>query len=164
MSAQEPGVVRPANVTDAPAIGATHWASHRETYAGLLSPAFFAGRDEARYVSNWARALERADRPAPVVAEVAGDVVGFAEAGPSRDEPPVRPLELTTLYVRAAWHGTGLGQRLLDAVLGDRPASLWVAEENPRARRFYERNGFVLDGAREVLASWEGIAEVRMVR
>jgi GNAT superfamily N-acetyltransferase len=102
--------------------------------------------------------------PPVVVAEVAGEVVGFAQAVPSRDDPPVRPLELTVLYLRAAQHGSGLGQELLDAVVGDQPASLWVAEQNPRARRFYERNGFTSDGAREVLESWEGLVEVRLVR
>jgi len=99
-----------------------------------------------------------------VVAEVAGTVVGFAQAVPGRDDPPVRPLELAVLYLRAAQHGSGLGQALLDAVIGDRPASLWVAEANPRARRFYERNGFRPDGTRAVVESWEGIAEVRLVR
>ena len=93
-----------------------------------------------------------------------GEVVGFAQAVPSRDEPPVRAEELATLYLRADHHGGGLGQALLDAVLADRPASLWVAEANPRARRFYERNGFTPDGAREVVADWEGLVEVRLVR
>jgi GNAT superfamily N-acetyltransferase len=99
-----------------------------------------------------------------VVAEADGAVVGFAQAVPSRDDPPVRPLELASLYLRAALHGSGLGQALLDAAVGDRPASLWVAEVNPRARRFYERNGFVPDGARQVLGAWEGLIEVRLVR
>jgi GNAT superfamily N-acetyltransferase len=90
--------------------------------------------------------------------------VGFAQAVPSRDDPPVRSLELATLYLRAAQHGSGLGQALLDAAVGDRPTSLWVVEANARARRFYERNGFTADGAREVLESWEGLVEVRLVR
>ena len=130
----------------------------------LLSPSFFAARDPDRFAANWARLLADPAGPPVVVAEVAGEVVGFAQAVPSRDEPPVRPLELATLYLRAAQHGSGLGQELLDAVVGDRPASLWVAEQNPRARRFYERNGFTADGARTVLESWEGLVEVRLVR
>ncbi|MCS6582511.1 GNAT family N-acetyltransferase [Curtobacterium citreum] len=38
-------------------------------------------------------------------------------------------------------------QALLDTVLADRPASLWVAADNPRAHAFYRRNGFTPDGA-----------------
>lgn len=40
----------------------------------------------------------------------------------------------------------------------------WTAEDNPRARAFYARNGFTPDGARKVEPSWEDLAEVRLVR
>jgi len=157
-----PGAVRPATVDDADGIAACHLGSWRETYSGLLSPAFFATRSGERFTANWRRQLgEGAD---VAVAEVDGRVVGFAVGGPSRDQPPVRPLELHTLYLRAAQHGSGLGQALLDAAVGDRPASLWVAAENPRAIAFYRRNGFLPDGAHQVLASWEDLAEIRLVR
>lgn len=43
------------------------------------------------------------------------------------------------------------------------PAQLWVLEENPRARRFYERNGFIADGARCLQESLS-LTEVRHVR
>jgi GNAT superfamily N-acetyltransferase len=156
--------LRAAAPADAAGIGPCHLACWQETYAGLLSPAFFAARDPARFTANWARLLEDPATPPVVVAEVDGEVVGFAQAMPSRDQPPVRPLELTMLYLRADQHGSGLGQALLDAVLDDQPASLWVAERNPRARRFYQRNRFTPDGARQVLESWEGLIEIRLVR
>ncbi|GAA3074505.1 hypothetical protein [Actinocorallia glomerata] len=44
------------------------------------------------------------------------------------------------------------------------PAQLWVAAENPRARRFYERQGFRADGAEVVDDDAEGLREIRMVR
>ena len=156
--------LRPATVEDAAGIGPCHLACWQETYAALLSPEFFAARSPERFTANWARVLADPATATVVLAEVDGEVVGFAQVVPSRDTPPVREEELVTLYLRAAHHGSGLGQALLDAVLADRPASLWVAEDNPRARRFYERNGFTADGERTVLESWEGIAEIRMVR
>ena len=76
----------------------------------------------------------------------------------------MRELELNGLYLLTAQHGTGLGPALIDAALGDRPASLWMAEDNPRAVAFYGRNGFTPDGARKVEPSWEDIAEVRLTR
>ncbi|WP_222195933.1 GNAT family N-acetyltransferase [Modestobacter italicus] len=164
MSASTPGVVRPATPADAAGIGPCHLACWQETYGGLLSPAFFASRSPERFTANWGRVLADPATEPVVVAEVDGAVVGFAQAAPSRDEPPVRVQELTTLYLLAAQHGSGLGQALLDAVLADRPASLWVAEENPRAIAFYRRNGFSPDGARQVDDAWEGLAEIRLVR
>jgi len=39
-----------------------------------------------------------------------------------------------------------------------------MAQDNPRARAFYARNGFTPDGARKVEPSWEDLTEVRLVR
>ena len=65
----------------------------------------------------------------------------------------------------ADFHGTGAGQRLLDAAIGDAPAFLFVADRNPRAVRFYERNGFEFDGASESYPLIRTpIVSLRMVR
>lgn len=82
--------------------------------------------------------------------------VGFAlsRSGPLSWEltMPMQPVpegtrELTQLYTLAKTHGTGLGQALFDAVLEpDEPAYLWFIEGNAQAVRFYEKNGFSLEG------------------
>jgi RimJ/RimL family protein N-acetyltransferase len=53
----------------------------------------------------------------------------------------------------------------VDRVLGDRPAFLWVFEDNPPARAFYTKLGFAADGARQ-FDDFGGrrLAEIRMVR
>jgi GNAT superfamily N-acetyltransferase len=66
--------------------------------------------------------------------------------------------------VRAAHHGTGAGQALLDATLGDALTMLWVAKANPRAIAFYTRNGFVFDGAEQSDSRTPGLASLRMIR
>ena len=81
-----------------------------------------------------------------------GDVVGFASVGPSRDEDGLG--ELYAIYVAPDAWSTGAGRALLQAAerqLADEYATalLWVLEENPRARRFYERAGWAPDGARK---------------
>lgn len=66
------------------------------------------------------------------------------------------------LYVLASHHGSGVGAALLQQVLdASRPASLWVADPNPRAQAFYRKNGFERDGSVKVEG---GVREVRMVR
>jgi ribosomal protein S18 acetylase RimI-like enzyme len=57
-------------------------------------------------------------------------------------------------------YGTGVGQALLDTVLGEEPAIVWIAEQNERAQAFYRKNKFELDGA----TKFDGISEVRMLR
>ena len=95
-----------------------------------------------------------------------GEIVGFSGSGPSRDEDDaVRERELYFIYLLSAWHGTGIGQQLFDAAVGDDAVSLWVAEDNPRAHRFYERNGFRRDGAPHTGPFLgETLTEVRFVR
>jgi ribosomal protein S18 acetylase RimI-like enzyme len=103
-------------------------------------------------------------RPAPALAESAGRVVGIGWAGPSLGDRPARDLELYCLDVLSTHFGTGASQALLDAVVGAESAQLWVAAENPRARAFYRRNGFVPDGEAKVDPDLNDLAEVRLVR
>ena len=160
----EPAVIRRATPDDADGCARVHHTSWVETYSELLPATHWETDTLERRVANWRRWLD--DGASFTVAEVGGQVVGFGLAREGRhvgDHPPVRDHELYSLYVLASHHGTGIGQALLEAVLPpDTPAQLWVAEQNPRARRFYERNGFLPDGAR--FLDKTGIAEVRHVR
>ncbi len=157
--------LRPAALADAESLGALHMTCWREAYGLLLSAAFFARATPESSAERWARAIPALrDDETLVLAEDDGGLVGFAHAGPGRGEAPPRERELYAIYTRAAVHGSGLGQRLLDAVIGSRPAALWVLDRNSRARAFYARNGFVADGATEVLERFEGLTEIRMVR
>jgi ribosomal protein S18 acetylase RimI-like enzyme len=158
--------LRTATLSDAAAVARVHHTTWVTTYGSILPPAFWATATLERRTSTWERWL--ANGAAPIVAEVGGEVVGIAMSGDSveqEDVLPVRDRQLYLLYVLDAHHGSGVGQALLDAVVPPGTgAQLWVAEDNPRARRFYERNGFVLEGARVVDASTADLAELRMVR
>jgi ribosomal protein S18 acetylase RimI-like enzyme len=140
--------IRPASPADAEEIARVHAASWRETYGRFVpdpdrSPWF----DVEPRIGMWRTNLRERVLTTLLAVDPAGDTVGFAAARSSTEPEAVRPEELTMLYVLAREHGSGVGQALLDAVLGDRPASLWVAADNPRARAFYRRNGFGPDGA-----------------
>ncbi len=57
----------------------------------------------------------------------------------------IREGDLDQLYVDPAHQGQGIGAALLDQAKVCRPTGLelWVFQVNERARRFYERHGFV---------------------
>lgn len=158
-------VLRPATRDDAAALAAVHHRSWVETYAHLLPPSHWETDTLERRTVRWRDALEQG--VVPTVAEVDGTVVGLVLAGDAvvvGEHAPVRDRHLFMLYVLASYHGTGVGRALLDAALPPgTPAQLWVAEDNPRARRFYERHGFRPDGARHTDEDL-GIVEVRYVR
>jgi ribosomal protein S18 acetylase RimI-like enzyme len=73
------------------------------------------------------------------------------------------------LYTHPRASRRGIGRRLLEHALAElspgdrRPVSLWVFEENERARRFYAAAGFVPDGARRVEPQY-GAQEIRLLR
>jgi GNAT superfamily N-acetyltransferase len=155
--------VRPAVPDDADTIVDIRNTSWREAYAHLLSPEFLANLldDTERFRDGIARAV----RSVTVVAELDGEVVGYAYAGPRPDDEDVpRDWGLFHIYQHARVYGSGTGQALLDAAVGDRPAYLWTAEDNPRALAFYRRNGFTPDGTRKTITEWENMAAIRMVR
>jgi GNAT superfamily N-acetyltransferase len=94
------------------------------------------------------------------------DVVGFASHGPCRDEPDSG--ELFTIYVRPEAWSAGIGRALMNETLtrlrshGFEQAVLWVLEDNPRTRQFYELGGWHVDGGVKQ-EEWLG-ALVREVR
>jgi len=121
--------------------------------------------------------------PAEHTEPVAPGIVGYASFGPERDVLAMswpyprtaagaegRVAELYALYVHPAWWSTGTGRALMDQVLakvssaGYQSITLWVLEENARARRFYERAGFAPNDARHVLDDLGGVIEKRYRR
>jgi L-amino acid N-acyltransferase YncA len=158
-------LVRPAKVMDAATIGRIHVECWRQAYGHFLSAEFLAALDPVTRGEGWARMLAE-DRPGENVAvlEVDGEIRGFAASGPNVDEDATTELQVYSVYQLETEHGSGSGQALLDAVVGAKPASLWVAELNTRAQAFYLRNGFRFDGTSKQESRWENLVELRMTR
>ncbi len=96
-----------------------------------------------------------------------GAIVGFCAVGASRDDDPGADGEVQMLYVApASWRG-GVGQKLFDAGVaylrarGFPELILWVLKDNIRARTFYEKNGWLPDGAEKPSFSKPDLDQVR---
>lgn len=80
------------------------------------------------------------------------------------------PIELKRLYVARAWHGRGVAQALMDAVLSAARArgakTLWLGvwERNPRAAAFYEKYGFTRVGEHSFLLGTDVQADCVLAR
>ncbi|KQW08108.1 histone acetyltransferase [Leifsonia sp. Root4] len=158
-------VIRPVRDVDAEALGRVHAQCWHETYDHLISEATLANLSPRRMAELWTHWMSQGPDHHLYVALVEGEIVGFVGSGPARDEDAPRERELYFIYLLDAFHGTGIGQKLFDAACEARPGYLWVAEDNPRAHRFYTRNGFVPDGATQLQPFLgEEIKEVRLVR
>lgn len=159
-------VVRPVRDVDAEALGRVHATCWHETYDHLISAAALQSVSPRRLAELWTHWASQGPDYRMHAALVRGEIVGFVGSGPARDEDAPRERELYFIYLLDAWHGTGIGQRLFDAAVEDgEPLYLWVADDNPRAHRFYERNGFAADGASQTEPFLgETLTEVRFVR
>jgi GNAT superfamily N-acetyltransferase len=140
--------IRRATPDDAEALGHLHVDVWDDAYTGLMAQSILDDRraNVEQRVERWREILTEHART--LVGEGPDGLLGFASAGPGRDNDlaPELELELYALYVRASWWGTGLGYALLEEAIGDRAAYLWVLAGNARAIAFYERQGFRLDG------------------
>ena len=141
--------IRRARPEDAAAIAAVHVRSWQAAYEHVFGAERLAALDpEPRRVSG-ARWLAEPETDACGAVED-GAVVAFVSTGPSRDDPEEG--ELYAIYALPEAWGSGAGGALLDAAVdalrerGYPEAILWVLEDNPRPRRFYEREGWRADG------------------
>ena len=139
-------VVRPVTEADADSLGRVHAACWHESYDHILSKAALSQLHPERLAQMWRRFSVQGTGYRHVVAELDGEIVGFAGSGPGRDAGKPTEHELYFVYLLQAHQGSGIGQALFDAVVDPGPTYLWVAADNPRAHRFYARNGYLPDG------------------
>jgi ribosomal protein S18 acetylase RimI-like enzyme len=152
-------VIRPATPDDAEAVARVHVETWRAAYVHAL-PA------EGLASLSVTQRTEIHRRSPPVVAEVDGEIVGFVSVGPGTD--PDTDGELYAIYVLPDHWGSGVGRALMQAgeerlrQLGHQHAILWVLEDNPRARRFYEAAGWTQSGTRRPIEIFgQPVPEIR---
>jgi GNAT superfamily N-acetyltransferase len=142
--------VRRGRAEDAEAIARVQERGWQAAYRHVFPPERL-DRGGFIHVNRWRTRLETPPAGwATFVAVADGAVVGFASVGPSRDVAGLG--ELYAIYVDPDAWGTGAGRALIEhaeahLAVEYEQAALWVLEDNPRARRFYELAGWRPDGA-----------------
>lgn len=107
------------------------------------------------------------------IAEIDGEAAGYAKLTVGAIEEGItaeRPIELNRLYSHQRFLGKGVGQALMDECfaaareLGCDVMWLGVWEFNPRAQRFYEKNGFRVVGSHVFLLGSDPQTDLLMQR
>ena len=148
-------LVRRARPDDAVAIAEVHVRTWQAAYEHVFGAELLAGVTVEQRLPMWRQLLGAGEQTAFVAEAEDGAVVGWCSVGPCRDADGDRDGELWGIYVLPSAWGGDAGTALLEAGVGALRESgyteliLWVLEDNPRARRFYEREGWALEGARK---------------
>lgn len=163
---------RVAGPDDAEGVARAHVDGWQWGYRGLMPDAHLDGLDWTDRLDRWQATLRDPGPTRTHVAVADGRICGLVHSGPVRDNDlvPAAFHEVYSLYVSAQASGRGAGARLLALGVGGAPPTspgtvVWVLVGNARARTFYERHGFVLDGASKEY-EWGGVSlsDVRMRR
>ena len=158
-------IIRPVRDVDAESLGRVHAQCWHEAYDEVISKAALEKLSPRRMAELWTHWMNQGPEYLQFAAVIDGEIVGFVGSGPARDADAPRGRELYFMNMLAEYRSTGTGQKLFDAAIGDAPAYLWVLSSNARARHFYEKNGFVADGAEHTEPFLgEEVHEVRYVR
>ncbi|MEO6652078.1 MAG: GNAT family N-acetyltransferase [Ilumatobacteraceae bacterium] len=163
--------IRAASLADADGITDVQVASWRAGYAHVFpdSVLYAADFESSRrsYWRLWRFAPGHRIAVAVDTATEGGTVVGFASYGPERERARgfTGRGEVWAFYLDPGVWGTGISDDLMRhtetrlEAEGFETAVLWVLEDNPRARRFYERFGWEASG---ITADFDDYCEVKV--
>lgn len=145
---------RIATLADAAALSDIGARSFTETFGHLYTPENLTAFLRNHSVDAWQSDL--ADPQCTVfLGEAERQTAAYAKIGAPKlpFTPPEGAVELRAFYVLAPWHGSGVADammaRALDEARGRGATSMFLSVfvDNHRARRFYERHGFVRVGS-----------------
>lgn len=152
-------MVRKATVEDAERMAEIHTFGWRNAFRGIMADKFLFGElCVSRRAEGFRKAVAEGTDELHVV-ERDGVVVGFISILDPRDSDKCKAdaLELRAIYVDPAFMRSGVGVELLvffeQAALcrSRKEAIIWVLEDNHIGRPFYEKHGYIHDGARKVV-------------
>ena len=150
--------IREATINDAKALTDLAYTTFWDAFAHHPKNA----PDDLNHYMRQAFSLEQIsaeledDKSIFLIAEIEGEPAGYAKIIVGSIEEGVtaeRPIELNRLYSHQQFLGKGIGQALMDACFERAKADghdvMWLGvwEFNPRAQRFYEKNGFRVVGS-----------------
>ncbi|MFN0249311.1 MAG: N-acetyltransferase family protein [Kofleriaceae bacterium] len=158
--------VRPATLDDAIEIARVQTQSWQSSYRGILPDSILDTMDPTRRIGSRREIIADSGALNLVAYDTThGDIVGFANAGPSRRQGQLVG-ELYEIYILNRAKRYGLGRELFD-VVADWCRSrhmatmiVWVLEGNTHARRFYEAMGGQVAGQTHSTLRGFGVVEV----
>jgi GNAT superfamily N-acetyltransferase len=145
--------LRPARLEDARQLAEVHVGSWQAAYRGIVPDSILDDLSVETWTERWQQRLSIENQTHTLVLTLQESVIGWTTVGPARDPDcsPEDTQEVYAIYLRAEYWGQGCGSQLYTATedqmrqSGATDAVVWVLRDNSRARRFYERQGYLID-------------------
>jgi ribosomal protein S18 acetylase RimI-like enzyme len=154
---------------DSLAVATIHTLAWQKAYKGIVDQNFLDSLDVQKRAMNWKKGIETND-PAIIrlVSCNENHISGFACGLENRTktELPDCDAELWAIYVHPDYMNQGFGKALVDQFKEDLRSTgktrfcIWVLKANLPARRFYEKQGGVLAGCKDVKIGAQQLPEV----
>lgn len=162
-------MIRLATLGDARAIATIHVEAWRAAYRGIVPDEYLDSLSIDGREPVWRQSLLAADT-STWVAQESDAIAGWISAGRSRDtDAGTSAGEIWAVYVAPGYWGKGVGRSLCRhaeqhlRTEGFITVTLWVLQDNTRAVKFYQSNGFVLDigATKQIERGGKTLSEVR---
>jgi predicted acetyltransferase len=142
-----------AEIEDAATVATILCESWKSAYKNIITPEDMARKTDVEKRAQGFVTMQKAGASPMYIAYNNNTPCGVLSFGKSRDEDMLDAAELVSIHTLDSVWGKGVGHAMMKFVLaelrrqGYHEVLLWVFEQNARARKFYERHGFVADGA-----------------
>ncbi len=155
--------IREAIQSDCDGIGKVYCDSWKAAYQNMLPKAYLASLTAENCVPDKVSAND-------IVLAGQERVLGICHISEARSRDEKEWGEVVAIYLLPEIWGSGVGSELLQSAVrklkqnGLKNVCLWVLKDNIRARKFYEKNGFIKSGnEREIEIAECNISEVEYI-
>lgn len=155
--------VIPADMSNADELGFIHARSWQQAYKGIIPDEYLAGITPQKQAGLFEK-IANSGMAVYYIFRVNGEGAGMAALCKDREEVDEKYGEISAIYFLSQFWGHDHQamrfclERLREN--GSRIVTIWVLEDNTRARKFYEKFGFTVDAKKEINIG-EPLIEVR---
>jgi len=163
-------LIREAKITDAYNISTVHVLSWQSAYRDIIPDDYLNNLNIDKRTEIFKKNfVEYKDKVWYLVAENDGKIIGNLCLCESRDDDKPQAGEVMAIYLLEEFWDKGYGRKMMSHAVdmlknkGYNEIIIWVLEENNRARRFYEKCGFLFDGTKKEIEIGKILIEIRYV-
>ncbi|CAG7658341.1 GNAT family N-acetyltransferase [Paenibacillus allorhizosphaerae] len=161
--------IRWAQLDDIQELGFVHSEAYRNAYQGIIPDEYLNQVTPKVREEYFYRALTQGEERVAIAVIDKKTVGCMVLKSCSDDDLQSHSGEIAAIYLLKKHRGIGLGEMLLKwgieklKAIGCTKVVVWVLRENLNAIRFYERQGFVRDGAERLINRGKELIQFRYI-